>query len=85
MLKEQRKKPIINRWSDKQFFKRKIAIIFLSISFKHLFRDAQKNRLIQTILLSTHNVCLLKKLENNMPSYSYLKTLKAFYKSRIWG
>ena len=35
---------------------RKIVIIFLPISF-NIFWGAQKNRLNETVLLSTHNIC----------------------------
>ena len=31
--------------------------IFLSISFKHLFFGAQKNHLIEMVLLSTNDIC----------------------------
>ena len=33
---------------------------FISICF-----GAQKNRLIETVLLSTHNICLVEKQENH--------------------
>ena len=36
-------------------FERKTENIFLSISFNSCF-GAQKNRLIETVLLSTHNI-----------------------------
>ena len=53
---------------------RKIAIIFLSITLNLCFGcskelsqtcvlGAQKNRLIETVLLSTHNICLVEKKE----------------------
>ena len=45
-------------------FKSKIVIIFLSISLNMCLPDqknrldaAQKNHLIKTVLLSTHNIC----------------------------
>ena len=41
---------------SKQNVVRKNVIIFLSISL-NVCLDAQKNRLIVTILLSTHNIC----------------------------
>ena len=41
---------------DKQFFQRKIVNIFLPINF-NICLGAQKNRLIETVLLSTHNIC----------------------------
>ena len=42
---------------DKQKKKqRKIVNIFLPITFKYIL-DAQKNRLIETVLLSAHNIC----------------------------
>ena len=41
----------------KQFFlKRKIVIIFIPISL-NICLGAQMNRLIKTVLLSTHNIC----------------------------
>ena len=39
-----------------KIFERKIAVIFLSISLNMCF-GAQKNHLIETVLLSTHNIC----------------------------
>ena len=48
VLKEQ-----LHRTSLSNFFERKIVIIFLSISVL----GAQKNRLIEMVLLSTHNIC----------------------------
>ena len=42
----------------KQNFEKKIENIFLSICFNIKFAfSAQKNRLIETVLLSTHNKC----------------------------
>ena len=38
----------------------KIAIIFLSISLNICF-GAQKNRLIETVPLGTHKICLVEK------------------------
>ena len=46
----------INIGPVKQFLQRKIVIIFLPISINICF-GAQKNRLIETVLLSTHNIC----------------------------
>ena len=40
----------------KQNFERKIAIIFLHSNLSICF-GAQKNHLIETVLLSTHNIC----------------------------
>ena len=37
-------------------FERKIVNIFLSISLTYVL-GAQKNRLIETVILSTHNIC----------------------------
>ena len=37
-------------------FQFKISIIYLSISLNMCF-GARKNRLIETVLLSTHNIC----------------------------
>ena len=39
---------------------RKNAIIFLSFSLTCVL-DAQKNRLIEKVLLSTNNICLVEK------------------------
>ena len=39
-----------------KFFRRKIVIIYRSISLNMCF-GAQKNLLIETVLLSTHNIC----------------------------
>ena len=44
-------------------FERKIVNIFLPISF-NICLGAQKNCLIETVLLSTHNFVLVEKLEN---------------------
>ena len=44
--------------TDKQSFKRKNVIIFVSIS-SNMSCGTQKNRIIQTVLSSTHNICLL--------------------------
>ena len=41
---------------DKQNFQRKTVNIFLPIIFS-IFFGAQKNSLIETICLSTHNIC----------------------------
>ena len=41
---------------DKQNFERKILNNLLPISF-NICLGAQKNRLIETVLLSTHNIC----------------------------
>ena len=38
-------------------FQRKIVNIFLPIIFFAYVLGAQKNRLIETVLLSTHNIC----------------------------
>ena len=40
----------------KKFYERKIEIIFLPINLNICF-GSQKNRLIETVLLSTHNIC----------------------------
>ena len=40
----------------RKFYLRKILIIFLTINLSICF-GAQKNRLIETVLLSTHNIC----------------------------
>ena len=42
---------------DKQNFQCKDVNIFLLISF-NICLGAQKNRLIETVLLRTHNICL---------------------------
>ena len=42
--------------SSRNFYERKIVIIFLPINLSMCFA-AQKNRLIETVLLSNHNIC----------------------------
>ena len=42
---------------------RKIVNISLPIILAH-FLGAQKNRLIETVLLSTHNICFAKEIRN---------------------
>ena len=42
--------------TGKQTFQRKIVNIFLPIILAYVL-DAQKNRLIEMVLLSTHNIC----------------------------
>ena len=44
---------------DKQNFQLTIVNIFLPIIFNIYVLGAQKNRLIETILLSTHNICVI--------------------------
>ena len=51
--------PLIHRFRFKE--KCKIVNIFLSISF-NIFLCAQKNRLIETVLLSTHNMFWLRNI-----------------------
>ena len=41
---------------DNKIFERRIVNIFLPITF-NICLGAQKNRLIETVLLSTHNIC----------------------------
>ena len=41
---------------DPFFYERKIVIIFLPINL-NMCLSAEKNRLIETVLLSTHNIC----------------------------
>ena len=43
-------------WPVKLFIRRKIEIIHY-LSIKTCILGAQKNRLIETVLLSTHNLC----------------------------
>ena len=43
----------------KQNFDDKIVIIFLSISL-NIFLGAQKNHLIEMVLSSNHNICLVE-------------------------
>ena len=43
--------------SDKQTFYSIKLWLFSKSSAKTCFLDAQKNRLIETVLLSTHNIC----------------------------
>ena len=45
-------------YCKKNIFECKIVIMFLPINFNILdVLGAQKNRLIETVLLSTHNIC----------------------------
>ena len=63
------------RWGQiskkKFFFLHQIAIIFLPLNLRFLL-GAQKNCLIEMVLLSTHNICFL--LRNNKNNF-YLYTL----------
>ena len=47
---------ILIKLSKNPYFQRKIVNIFLPIILAYVL-CAQKNRLIETILLSTHNIC----------------------------
>ena len=49
----------------------KIAFIFLSISLNMCF-GAQKNRLNETVLLSTHNICFGREIRKIIFSYALL-------------
>ena len=47
-------------YTSDQLSKKKNSVncdYFLIHQFKHVFLEAQKNRLIETVLLSTHNIC----------------------------
>ena len=58
---------------DKEiFYERKIVIIFLPINFKTCVVDAQKNRLIETVLLSTHNICFGREIKKIVFQYTLL-------------
>ena len=46
---------------DKYFFRTKMLLFFLPISLTYVL-GAQKNRLIETFLLSTHNTCYIEDL-----------------------
>ena len=48
---------------DKHTFEGIIVNIFLP-SFLAFVLGAQKNCLIETVILSTHNICLVEKIEN---------------------
>ena len=50
---------------NKENFWAKIVIIFLPISLNICF-GAQKNRLIETVLLSTHNICFRWEIKKNL-------------------
>ena len=52
----QKKSPRISYWIHKNF-ECEIVNIFLPISFNIYVLGAHKNRLIETVLLSTHNIC----------------------------
>ena len=47
---------VFNTGLDKQKNRREIVNIFLPIYLAYVL-GAQKNRLIETVLLSTHNIC----------------------------
>ena len=47
--------PVISKGLDNRKIQRKIVNIYLPINFNVL--GAQKNRLIETVLLSSHNIC----------------------------
>ena len=51
---------IVNMNTGPDIYMCKMVIILLSMSKKHVL-DAQKNRLIETVLLSTHNIILVEK------------------------
>ena len=56
----------------KQFFLlRKSVIIFLHINLAYVV-GAQKNRLIGTVLLSTHNMFWLRNKKNNFPLHTLI-------------
>ena len=68
---------------SKQNVVRKNVIIFLSISL-NVCLDAQKNRLIVTILLSTHNICFgwgIRK--NNFQIGQLLEKWAAFFRNNV--
>ena len=46
----------------KQIFSARNCDYFLIHRFKYVFLGAQKNRLIETILLSTHNRCFAREI-----------------------
>ena len=54
----------INIGIDKHNFEHKFENIFLPISF-NICLGAQKNCLIKTVLLSTHNICFDLEIRNN--------------------
>ena len=65
-----------------RFFRCKIVNIFLLISFNMCFGD-QKNRLIETVLLSTHNICFvweIRKLFLIQHSYLTLDARKPVFR-----
>ena len=49
----------------------KIAFIYISINLNMCF-GAQKNRLIETVLLSTHNICLGYEIRKIIYQYALL-------------
>ena len=60
-----------NTGLDKQKFQRKIVNIFLPINFNICF-GAQKNRLIETVLLSTNNICFGREIRKINFCYALL-------------
>ena len=69
---------------------RKIVNIFLSISLNICFGFSKEQSLIETVLLSTHNICFgsdIRKLFLIMHSYLKACKLNSFYVPGIedWG
>ena len=56
---------------DEQYFKNKVALIFLAISLD-ICLSAQKNRLAKTVLLSTHNIFFGLEIRKFMYNYAFL-------------
>ena len=71
--------PIIHTGLDNQNFQPAIVNIFLPVILS-ICLGAQKNRLIETVLLSTHNICFncdIRKLYFNI--YPYLDPCTMFH------
>ena len=62
----------MHKGQDKEIFERKIINIFY-LSIQICVLGAQKNLLIETALLSTHNICFVEKLDKYFSvTHSYL-------------
>ena len=55
----------------RKLFELKIVNIFLPINL-NMFFGAQKNRLIETVLLSTHNICFGREIKKIFFNYAVL-------------
>ena len=66
-----------------KIFKCKIVNIFLPISF-NIVLGAQKSRLIETVLLSTHNICCGWEIRKIFVCYALLTSMTKGMKMSIF-